>query len=452
MPLVFVHGVNNRDGPDYQADLAARDLLLRQYLLPYIPGGSPDMPIVNPYWGDLGASFAWGLRSVPGAPQGLEAAVSRAGAGDRRTPLADSAFAALARPVTTAARGQLEALPVGGGSGPGPRSLRQLAADDLPLLMEGLLGPLIFAEWQLEIPEIAGESPQEQAARRGRYEALLIQAADDAAHDPRLIDEIRRAPDDDAALDTIQEALRRHYRSRLAAEAQAIAPASDPDSPRVVASGLEGVRLPRGVGGLADQGAELIERMRKAPARAAGLGLLDGWRLAAHLRTARFLGDVFVYLQHRGSPSRPGPIVKRVLGAIHQAKAAAPAEPLILLTHSMGGNILYDLLNSFAPDLSLDAWISVGGQVAQFEEIKLFKASDPKLRHPERVPSLQPRVARWLNVYDPADVFSFLAEPVFAGARDLRYSSGSGLLGAHGDYFKRPSFYRLLRQALGGVA
>jgi hypothetical protein len=47
-------------------------------------------------------------------------------------------------------------------------------------------------------------------------------------------------------------------------------------------------------------------------------------------------------------------------------------------------------------------------------------------------------------VLDTNDVLGFAAEPIFEGVRDFRYSTGKGLVGAHGSYFIRPSFYHRL--------
>jgi len=137
-----------------------------------------------------------------------------------------------------------------------------------------------------------------------------------------------------------------------------------------------------------------------------------------------------------------------VLDAIRTVQDDRPGEALVVVTHSMGGNVLYDLLTDFAPDLELDAWVSVGGQVGQFEEMKLFRRSDPDLGAPHKVSGLAPRVGTWLNVYDPADALSFRAEPIFADARDALFKTGASVFKAHGDYFKRPRFYRLVREHL----
>lgn len=114
---------------------------------------------------------------------------------------------------------------------------------------------------------------------------------------------------------------------------------------------------------------------------------------------------------------------------------------------------MYDLLTHFAPDLNIDVFVSVGSQVAVFEEMTLYRASKEGLpAHPPKDRLDRPaRAARWLNVYDTNDIFSFRAEGVFTGVDDYRFDTGYGLLEAHGGYFARPSFYKRLASRLGKV-
>ena len=97
------------------------------------------------------------------------------------------------------------------------------------------------------------------------------------------------------------------------------------------------------------------------------------------------MGDIFVYLVARGDLRAPGPIVVAVRDAILRAQnQAKPGEPLIVITHSMGGNIFYDLLTYYVPTMNVALWVSVGGQVAQFEEMKLFHASSSDGPNPQQ--------------------------------------------------------------------
>ena len=195
----------------------------------------------------------------------------------------------------------------------------------------------------------------------------------------------------------------------------------------------------------------MFDRAKGLPGRATSTFVLSTYREKLNKNLTRFLGDVFVYLKNRDVNQAPGPIVDDVLSAIRGAPRSSPDEPLIVLTHSMGGNIFYDILTSYEPDLRVAAWISVASQVGQFEEMKLFKTSDRNLRGPAKVASIAPRLGYWLNVYDPADMLSFKAAPIFADVKDEEFHTGDTALKAHGAYFKRASFYHMLRERLEGA-
>lgn len=159
---------------------------------------------------------------------------------------------------------------------------------------------------------------------------------------------------------------------------------------------------------------------------------------------AQLMGDVMTYLAHRGERETPSAILQEVRAAL----TPVPDEPLIVLTHSMGGNIFYDLISYYAPEASVDAWVSVAGQVGLFEELKLFKASDPAVRSPNRV-AKSPNLGYWLNVYDPVDVLGFAATPIFEGVEDMSYQAGLGLEAhAMDSYFAAPRFYEALAPKL----
>lgn len=168
---------------------------------------------------------------------------------------------------------------------------------------------------------------------------------------------------------------------------------------------------------------------------------------------ALLFADVAGYLAGRGSVERPGPIVELVGKALDDAAGAARAggDPLVVVAHSMGGNIVHDVLSSHRPDVRVDLLVTVGTQVGLFEELKLFAASDPAVPSPQvaKVSALS-NVTRWINVMDVRDPLAFAAAPVFAGAEDLVFDSGSLL--PHGAYLTSPDFHRrLARRVSEGV-
>jgi hypothetical protein len=111
----------------------------------------------------------------------------------------------------------------------------------------------------------------------------------------------------------------------------------------------------------------------------------------------------------------------------------------------MGGNIMYDLLTHFAPDLPVDLLVTVGTQVGLFAELGLFHDS-ATAAPPDRMPALS---AQWINVVDAADILSYRVGPIVTGAQDYRYPSDA--LWAHSAYFRQPNFHSRLARRVGEV-
>lgn len=205
---------------------------------------------------------------------------------------------------------------------------------------------------------------------------------------------------------------------------------------------------------------DIRDRLLEAAGRAGHVGArLTGrtFTLAArgpaHRASALFLGDILVYLDARGSRDSPGPIVEKVAGAIRTASQARDAKrdpKLIVIAHSLGGEIVYDILSYFCPDIQVDVLVTVGSQIAFFEELGRFRASEttkPADLKTARVPR-PANVGRWLNVFDLNDVLGFPAGAVFDPVQDYVYSTGKGALAAHGSYLLLPSFHRRLHKRL----
>ncbi|AEL07779.1 hypothetical protein [Xanthomonas campestris] len=193
---------------------------------------------------------------------------------------------------------------------------------------------------------------------------------------------------------------------------------------------------------------ESLSRLGSAPGDAVSAIVTGLGRQSLHEKASRFLGDIFVYLSERGTQAAPGPIVQQILADLDKAQAARRLgdDKLVVIGHSLGGVILYDIVTYFRPDLAFDLFVSVGSQIAVFEEMTLYRASRSDLPpNPPKDRLSKPKAfGRWLNVYDTNDVFSFRAQGVFDGPDDYRFDTGYGLLQAHGGYFARPSFYKRL--------
>ncbi|MBB4120862.1 hypothetical protein [Martelella radicis] len=166
---------------------------------------------------------------------------------------------------------------------------------------------------------------------------------------------------------------------------------------------------------------------------------------------AIFLGDAFVYFHDSPRRERILEVVRYDL--IRAAKGAhEDGGPLVLVGHSQGANILYDILSvpqeidSLSEELGFrfqpDLFLSVGTQLGLFEELNLFKSSRSGV-----APRLT-SVKKWWHVYNRADVLSFAAEGIFEGVEQFSIDTGADLSEAHGSYFDRPIFFQQLRKQL----
>ncbi|MCJ2877530.1 hypothetical protein JUM41_25130 [Rhizobium pusense] len=171
---------------------------------------------------------------------------------------------------------------------------------------------------------------------------------------------------------------------------------------------------------------------------------------------AIFIGDVFRYLREAGPRQQIRECVSNDI--IAAAKDQKPNERLILIGHSMGGIILYDLLsdpdavadmsNAIGRDLKVDLFLSVGSQIALFEEMKLYKVSSSDYSAAGKRVPLPAVVQAWWNAFDKMDVLSFVTEPVFDGSRDFSVDTVAGVRDAHGAYFLSAMFYTRLNVRL----
>jgi hypothetical protein len=199
---------------------------------------------------------------------------------------------------------------------------------------------------------------------------------------------------------------------------------------------------------------ESVSRLADAPADAASSVLTSLGRKSMHDKASRFLGDIFVYLTKRDD-TRPDSLLADLLEKLRAAHASRRPgdDQLVVVGHSLGGLLAYDVLTSYAPEIHVDHFVTVGSQVALFEEMTLCKASRQGVpAHPPTDRLARPaNIGRWINVYDTNDVFSFRAEGVFSEVTDYKFDTGYGMLQAHSGYFERPSFYKRLAARIVGA-
>jgi hypothetical protein len=449
MLIVFVHGVNTRS-PVLPDDIRA---FIMRYLAP--PRKSERIEITYTYWGDLGGQFRFGGCSRPrtryfgqgmadGADLGLLSGFPDLVA---ELPLPENTEEAAVSPT-----GYVKPGPVTSSAATAVR-ISSLPHDEVT---EYLLGLVYTAD--------AGDDA---------FRASLAIAIDDAVSNESLWTEMEQCQDIDAELEVLHRAVLNHLEQTV--------------PPTYVSQGKGRVRK------FFDSAGEGLRRAGSYPSYTLS-------KVLAELRPKLdglledFFGDVFVYLASRKpDPARPiskdpdrekridsrlltavdataGPIPRRLILDLIEAHGGRsdPAEPLILITHSMGGQIAYDVLSWFLPAISrelkgagvsaeeieqlvpvVDYWCATASQVGLFEELDLFLASDPKA-YPGNKPI--PRPARflrgWWNVWDYNDLLSYTVEGIFSDVDDSAFNSGRSLGGAHSGYLQDPTFYKKLAKKL----
>jgi hypothetical protein len=392
MSLVFVHGVNNRKSPSYDAGVLAKERFFQKHLAGATIGGkklAPAPSVSFPYWGDLGTSFRWDMASLPrGEMQDLGG-----------SPDIDL------QPILAHLRDAFPDLQ-------SDQPLAALAKKRLSLAVD-------------VITDLALRSTQQGDEQAIADFVVQLSAYAEANPSPSWLAAVQT---DEQLLATLNSNLN--------------------EEPEVQAMG--------GLGGIFNKIALVGVRFKQAVKSMAGKAidhagdfastkLLASTRDSLNAVLGRFFGDVFIYMDARGNAASPGQIPKIILKAFDESRQAAPNEPFVIVGHSLGGVITFDLLSYFRPDINVDLFVSVGSQVAHFEEMKLYKVSDANVKAPQKAKT-PANIKRWINVYDEVDIFSYTADRIFDRVDiDARYDTQTYTIKAHGAYFEQDRFYQRLR-------
>ncbi len=392
MPIVFVHGVNTRANAGYRAGLEVKKALFKKHLAGATVGGRTFAQVpdpVFPYWGDLATTFAWNMASLP--------------------------------------HGDMQSLGGGGDADIRPflATVRDALSDELgnePLIA---LAQRDFGQAVEVISSLALEQAAENLEKEVADFVLAAQAYAAAEPTPAWLGNLTT---DDQLLGSLNLAITQQggiQAQGLGDVINAIKTAAN--KLKTAATGL--------VGSAADKAGDFASSK------------LLGWtRDGLNANLGRFFGDIFIYFNGRGDNTAPGAIPQRVLAGYDEAMAGAAAnEPFVVVGHSLGGVISYDLLSHFRADIEVDLFVSVGSQVAHFEEIKLYRNSNPSVQPPAKAHTPD-NIKRWINVYDDVDIFSYACADVFDRVDfDVRYDTRTYLIKSHSEYFKQERFYERLR-------
>lgn len=182
-------------------------------------------------------------------------------------------------------------------------------------------------------------------------------------------------------------------------------------------------------------------------------------REAVNETVTLFFGDVFYYLARRGNAEDIGEINKALLSKLRELHDSREEndEPLIVFSHSMGGQLIYDAITHYLPNsleesgyqnIHIDFWVATASQVGLFKEMKVFKNDEGKSNESNRsleAIAFPPRhLGIWWNLWDPADYLSFTVKPFVNDVFDDMYDSVSPTIKAHTAYFEDSDFYEEL--------
>lgn len=137
-------------------------------------------------------------------------------------------------------------------------------------------------------------------------------------------------------------------------------------------------------------------------------------------------GDILLY-QARGNGIR----------AFIAKQAAAAAEPVVLIAHSLGGIAAVDLLVS-QPLPAVRLLVTVGSQAPFLCEIGALWS----LPHGDPLPDHFPP---WLNIYDPRDLLSYIGAPLFPGrVDDVPVNNKQPFPQSHSAYWANPQVWEAI--------
>lgn len=402
MPLVFVHGVSVRfEDPSNDPLVKARTALFRKFALRTLVTDPAKSLVLNPYWGKEAAKFPWNHAGLPSESYevfGSDDAMSSALMNVSPDAVSDP-DTVLCRISQTSFEAAVDAL-------------WKLAAVDLE---DELIGE--FANTAFEIAAYVEANPNP---------SWVESASDDNAWLTMLMSETRSWTQEHEVVGNAS-------------------PGQVHTTLETFGSGAFSDKLQAVVASIRDSAVRLGDELRRFGTRARGPldSIFMKMRAPMHRGLATFLGDVFVYFRQREQHRRPIVDVITADLSLAAANKRQTGEPLIVVAHSMGGIIMYDLLTSSLSNLEIDVLVTVGSQIAVIEELKLFDSSDPAIpRASQRKVPKPKNVSRWLNVFDTTDILGFAASGVFEGVNDYAFSTGHAW--AHGGYFVEPMFHRRL--------
>jgi hypothetical protein len=170
--------------------------------------------------------------------------------------------------------------------------------------------------------------------------------------------------------------------------------------------------------------------LSRGAASFATLALRKGLRRRLMRAQSLFMGDVLTYLSHRDA------IQAHVEAEVDRACEACGEDELWLVGHSLGGIIAFEYCQAGHRDVAKLA--TVGSQVGLLAELGVLRLDGVGVSKKHAPPQ---RTAVWRNVYDPDDMLSFLAAPIFSGVQDIAVDTGAPFPLSHSEYWNCQAAY-----------
>jgi pimeloyl-ACP methyl ester carboxylesterase len=189
-------------------------------------------------------------------------------------------------------------------------------------------------------------------------------------------------------------------------------------------------------------GANVLTELARKTAYRGVVEPLTRWKRVATIKSA---GDILLYQAHG----------EGIRGCVRHAISAVGDDNVVLLAHSLGGIIAFDLLAEprvamAGPDplAKVRMLITVGSQVPLFYEIGALasKVSEATgLPGHFQVP--------WVNVYDRHDQLAYAGRGLFGDhvCRDQPINTRTPFPTAHSAYWAKPELYKILIAEMGRV-
>lgn len=440
MPLVFIHGVNVREGDEYAQDMELRNRLFADVFYKILGRDVPDSAILSPYWGELaptGSNNNPYLPNLPNLPK-----INLQGLQERRRRIR-ALLPEAAKKIFGKTPNPLLALAKSGSMEEMIDLMVSVAHDDMKNEQD--------KDKKLKsLSKFAYLSTRWRQKFQGRKEQL--DWLNSISSDEELLDRLQKETELSPAELNLRASVntREWVRNRLALSKERIAGRIDKlralrqTSREKIRARLELSRTRiNKARKVARGGAKAtVATARKLTSNVAALAISNPARKIFHAQMSAFIGDSFFYFGSRGERFEPGSVPALCIQAIEDAAAMrTPEDPdLIVVAHSMGSNIICDIVSYFAPSLEIDLVLTVGAQFPLFADLDMF----PGFAADERPIPKPPAAVNWINFYDPNDFLGYSAEGVFDGIVDVPFSSGRFGVTTHADYFKFVSFFELM--------